>query len=47
MTREEHLRVMISELVLRVAQLAAENDDLKAQLVQNEKVITAMAVEKR
>lgn len=32
MTIEEHLRVMIGDLVLRVAALAAEVDTLKAQL---------------
>jgi hypothetical protein len=30
MTIEEHLRVLIGDLVLRVAQLAAEVDALKA-----------------
>lgn len=32
MTPDDHLRLLIGDLVLRVAQLAAENDALKAQL---------------
>lgn len=32
MTLEEHLRVLIGDLVLRVAQLASEVDVLKAQI---------------
>jgi len=35
-TIEEHLRVMIGDLVLRVAQQAAELDTLKAQLAEKE-----------
>lgn len=30
MTIEQHLRILIGDLVFRVAQLAAENDALKA-----------------
>jgi uncharacterized small protein (DUF1192 family) len=32
MTPEEHLRTIIGDLVMRVAQLSAELDTLKAQL---------------
>lgn len=32
MTLEEHLRILIGDLVLRVAQLASEVDVLKAQI---------------
>jgi uncharacterized small protein (DUF1192 family) len=36
MTVEEHLRVIIGDLVLRVAQLSATVDDLKAQLAEKD-----------
>jgi len=32
MTIEQHLRQIIGDLIVRVAQLSAENDALKAQL---------------
>jgi len=32
MTVEQHLRQIIGDLIVRVAQLSAENDALKAQL---------------
>lgn len=36
MTLAEHLRLLIGDLVMRVAELAAENDALKAQLAAKE-----------
>lgn len=32
MTELEHLRMIVGDLVIRVAQLSAENDALKAQV---------------
>lgn len=32
MTIEEHLRIIIGDLVVRVAQLSAQVDDLKAKI---------------
>jgi hypothetical protein len=36
MTIEEHLRVLIGDLVLRVAQLAAEVDTVKAKAAESD-----------
>ncbi len=36
MTAEEHLRMIIGDMVVRIAQLSAEIDALKAQLAAKE-----------
>jgi uncharacterized small protein (DUF1192 family) len=43
MTIEQHLRVLIGDLVLRVAQLQAEKDELAAQLAARKPTRTKQA----